>query len=63
MAYLPKISQKHSTSWSRKILPPSKRARVYWPNMEKDITFFIDDECPCLASKKQHIAPHAPSGL
>ena len=62
MAYLPKMSQKHSTSWSRKILPPSKRARVYWPNMEKDITFFIDDECPCLASKKQHITPHAASG-
>ena len=62
MAYLPKMSQKHSTSWSRKILPPSKRAIVYWPNMEKDIKFFIDDECPCLASKKQHITPHAPSG-
>ena len=62
MAYLPKMSQKHSTSWSRKILPPSKRAIVYWPKMEKDIKFFIDDECPCLASKKQHITPHAPSG-
>ena len=38
------------------------KSRVYWPNMEKDIKFFIDNECPCLASKKQHITPHAPLG-
>ena len=30
--------------------------------MEKDIKFFIDNECPCLASKKQHISPHASLG-
>ena len=30
--------------------------------MEKDVKFFIDNECPCLASKKQHISPHAPLG-
>ena len=28
--------------------------------MEKDIKFFIDNECPCLASKKQHITPYTP---
>ena len=27
--------------------------------MGKDIKFFIGNECPCLASKKQHITPHA----
>ena len=30
--------------------------------MEKVITFFINKECPCLASKKQHITAHAPLG-
>ena len=38
------------------------KSRVYWPNMKKDIKFFIDNECPWLASKKQHITPHAPLG-
>ena len=38
------------------------KSRIYWPNMEKDIKFFIDNECLCLASKKQHITPHAPLG-
>ena len=38
------------------------KSRVYWPNMEKDIKFFIDNKFPCLASKKQHITPHAPLG-
>ena len=38
------------------------KSRVYWQKMEKDIKFFIDDEFPCLASKKQHITPHAPLG-
>ena len=39
------------------------KSRVYWPNMEKDIKFFIDNGCPCLASKKkQLITPHAPLG-
>ena len=27
------------------------KSRVYWLNMEKSIKFFIDNECPCLASK------------
>ena len=36
------------------------KSRVYWPNMEKDINFFIDSEWSCLTSKKQHIIPHAP---
>ena len=30
--------------------------------MEEDIKFFIDNKCPCLASKKQHITPHSPLG-
>ena len=31
--------------------------------MEKDIKFFIDNECHCLAlKKKQHVTPHAPLG-
>ena len=38
------------------------KSRVYYPNMEKVITFFINKECPCLASKKQHITAHAPLG-
>ena len=38
------------------------KSRVYRPKMEKDIKFFIDTEFPCLASKKQHITPHAPLG-
>ena len=38
------------------------KSRVYCPNMEKDIKFFIDNECPCLASKNQHINRHAPLG-
>ena len=25
------------------------KSRVYWPNIENDIKFFIDNECPCLA--------------
>ena len=28
------------------------KSRVYWPKMEKDIKFFIDNEFHCLASKK-----------
>ena len=27
------------------------KSTVYWPNMEKYIKFFIDNKCPCLASK------------
>ena len=38
------------------------RSRVYWPNMEEDIKFFIDNKCPCLASRKQRITAHAPLG-
>ena len=38
------------------------KSRVYWPNMEKDIKFFIDNDCPCLASKKTNKNPHAPLG-
>ena len=30
--------------------------------MEKDIKFFIDNECPCLASKKHQVIWHAPLG-
>ena len=44
--------KKHSTYWSRKILYHLAKSKVYWPNMEKDIKFFIDNKCPCLASKK-----------
>ena len=29
------------------------KSKVYWPSMEKDIKFFIDNECPCLASKQK----------
>ena len=53
--------KKHSTSLSRKILYHLAKSKVYWPNMEKYIKFFIGNKCPCLASK-QHIAPHAPLG-
>ena len=44
--------KKHSTSLSRKILYHLAKSKVYWPNMEKDIKFFIGNKCPCLASKK-----------
>ena len=50
MAHLPRISLKHSTSWSRKILPPSK---------VKSLLAKHDNKWPCLASKKQHITAHA----
>ena len=54
----------------KNIAPPGEgrsydlaKSRVYWPNMEKDIKVFIDNGCPCLASKKkQLITPHAPLG-
>ena len=38
------------------------KLRVCWPNMEKDIKFLIDNECPSLALKKQYITPHASLG-
>ena len=27
------------------------KSRIYWPNMEKYIKFFIENECPCPVSK------------
>ena len=30
--------------------------------MERNTKFFVDNECPCLASKMQHITPHVPLG-
>ena len=38
------------------------KSRVYCSKMEKYITFFIDNECPCSASKWQHVTPHASLG-
>ena len=30
------------------------KSRVYWPNMDKDIIFFIDNECPSSLKKTTH---------
>ena len=31
--------------------------RVYWPNMEEDITYFVNRICSCVKRKKPHISP------
>lgn len=36
------------------------RQRVFWPNMERDITEFISRSCSCLKQKKPHKETRAP---
>ena len=38
------------------------KERVYWLNMKNNIKHFIDNICPCLASRKTHVIPQAPLG-
>ena len=36
------------------------RRRFYWPNMQKDIEFFVRNQCRCLVSKKPNLPVRAP---
>ena len=36
------------------------RERVFWPNMEKDISHFISNVCPCLIQRKPARQPCTP---
>ena len=54
-----KISLKDETPVHKSLIIPClnhckvlNHSRVYWPKMEQDIKFFINNKYPCLASKK-----------
>ena len=36
------------------------RERVYWPNMQVDISYYINEECKCLKQKVPHVKMDAP---
>ena len=36
------------------------RERVYWPNMKKDITFYVTQQCKCIKDKKPNVHQYAP---
>ena len=36
------------------------RERVYWPNMQEDITTYIKTQCKCMIDKKPHLNTTAP---